>query len=214
MSGGEEPGETANPPRKRRRVLFIAAIAVLVVVVAGSLAAAVFGGGKGKGATPVASPLNGRMAPTLAGATVTGGHASLASYRGRWVFVNFFASWCVPCEQETPALVHFASTHRGSQDPAILGVVFQDDAEDVRSFAKSHHVTWPLLTYTTMDRADSYGVGGIPVTFLVAPDGRVVTKLVGPGIKRGDLDTALAAAQAKAKVSAQPGASTTVVARS
>ena len=162
-------------------------VTVLVIAVASALSVA----GKGNGAAKIASPLIGQPAPPLSGDAVGGGRASLAQYRGRWVIVNFFASWCVPCQKETPELVRFAAGHRGPNDPAILGVVYMDDDNSVRSFIQDHGVTWPLLGYRGTAAADAYGVTGIPVTFLVGPDGRVATKALG-GLRTGQLETFLA----------------------
>jgi cytochrome c biogenesis protein CcmG/thiol:disulfide interchange protein DsbE len=191
--------EPSSAPNRRRRVLIavggVVVVAALVVSVVSALSAS-----NGKGASPVHSALVGKSAPGLAGETVTGGHASLAAYRGRWVIVNFFASWCVPCQKETPELVRFAAAHRGPHDPAILGVVYQDDDGSVRSFIHDHGVTWPLLAYRTIGQAAAYGVAGIPVTFLVSPDGRVATKALG-GLRAGQLDTLLANAQAQTATS-------------
>ena len=188
------PTEPPTQPDRRRRVLIViggvAVVVLLVVSVVSALSAR-----NSKGVSLVHSALIGKPAPGLAGETVTGGHASLAAYRGRWVIVNFFASWCVPCQKETPELVRFAAGHTGAHDPAILGVVYQDDDGSVRSFIHDHHVTWPLLAYRTIDQADSYGVAGIPVTFVISPDGRVAAKALG-GLRAGQLDTLLADAQA------------------
>jgi hypothetical protein len=71
------------------------------------------------GAKLSSTPLIGHPAPPLAGAAVTGGRASLASYRGRWVIVNFFASWCVPCQTETPEPARFADAHPAPADATV-----------------------------------------------------------------------------------------------
>ncbi|GAC1312371.1 MAG: hypothetical protein NVSMB12_02260 [Acidimicrobiales bacterium] len=177
----------SRPKSRRRIVALIGAVAVVVLAVTSALSVA----GKGSGAAKISSVLIGQPAPPLSGDTVGGGPASLAQYRGRWVIVNFFASWCVPCQKETAELVRFAAGHRGPGDPAVLGVVYMDDDNSVRSFIHDHGVTWPLLGYRSTAAADAYGVTGIPVTFLVGPDGRVATKALG-GLRTGQLDTLLA----------------------
>ena len=190
IDGSDDHG----PPSTRRRPIVIVAVAGAVVVVIIAMVSALSLAHKNNGAAKIASVLIGQSAPPLSGETVGGGHASLAGYRGRWVIVNFFASWCVPCQKETPELVRFAADHRGPKDPAILGVVYMDDDNSVRSFIHDHAVTWPLLGYRSAAAADAYGVTGIPVTFLVSPDGRVATKALG-GLRSGQLDTLLADAQ-------------------
>jgi len=191
----DAPAEPTGRSRRPRRGLIAAGAGTLAVIVV-AVGIAVSAARSDPGAKLSSTPLIGRPAPPLAGATVTGGHASLASYRGRWVIVNFFASWCVPCQTETPELARFADAHRAPADPAILGVVYQDDDNSVRDFIRHHQVTWPLLSYAGIDTANAYGVAGIPVTFLVRPDGRVAAKIVG-GLRAGQLDTLLRGAQAK-----------------
>lgn len=192
----DDAGAVEVAKSRWRRVSVAAAVAGGLLMLCVAVGVAVSAAHRDPGATLSGSPLVGRLAPQLAGATVTGGHASLAGYRGRWVVVNFFGSWCVPCEAETAELVRFATAHRGPADPAILGVVYEDDDASVRHFLHRHHVTWPLLSYAGIDAANAYGVAGIPVTFLVGPDDRVAAKIVG-GLRTGQLDTLLADAQAK-----------------
>ena len=79
-------------------------------------------------ATEVDTPLVGQVAPTISGVTLSGGSFDLSALRGRWVVVNFFASWCPPCQQEQPELVAFAYAHRSPGDAALVGVVFDDSA--------------------------------------------------------------------------------------
>ena len=192
----DDDGPVAVGKSRRRRAPVAAAVAGGLLMIGVAVGVAVSAAHHEPGAALSGSPLAGRLAPPLAGATVTGGHASLAGYRGRWVIVNFFGSWCVPCEAETAELTRFAAAHRGPADPAILGVVYQDDDGSVRHFLHRHRVTWPLLSYAGIDAANAYGVAGIPVTFIVGPDGRVAAKIIG-GLRTGQLDTLLADAQAK-----------------
>jgi thiol-disulfide isomerase/thioredoxin len=183
----------AATSRRRRNPIAAAAIGALALIVV-SVGVALWSKPGDRAAMLAASPLVGHFAPPLAGPTVTSGRASLAAYRGRWVFVNFFASWCVPCQAETPELARFADAHRAPDDAAILGVVYQDDDGSVRAFIRTHRVAWPLLSYTGIDAPNGYGVAGIPVTFLVGPDGRVAAKILG-GLRAGQLDSLLVQAE-------------------
>jgi cytochrome c biogenesis protein CcmG/thiol:disulfide interchange protein DsbE len=104
--------------------------------------------------------------------------------------VNFFATWCVPCVQEHPDLVNFSAAHQVQGDAAVLGVVYSDSAQAVRSFRDEKGGTWPMVTDPKGRIALDYGVSGVPESFLVNPDGVVVAKLLG-GVRAGDLDQLL-----------------------
>jgi cytochrome c biogenesis protein CcmG/thiol:disulfide interchange protein DsbE len=131
-------------------------------------------------AVEVNTPLVGERAPPIAGATVTGAAFDLAALRGRWVVVNFFASWCPPCQQEQPDLVTFAAQHRDAGDAAVVGVVFDDAASQARSFVRSSGSFWPTVVDPGGQIALDYGVRGPPETFLVSPGGTVAAHFDGP----------------------------------
>jgi cytochrome c biogenesis protein CcmG/thiol:disulfide interchange protein DsbE len=145
-------------------------------------------------ATEVDTPLVGQSAPGIAGATLGGGPFNLAAERGRWVVVNFFASWCPPCQQEQPELVAFAYAHRAAGDAALVGVVFDDGTSTARSFMRSTGASWPSVVDPGGQIALDYGVRGPPETFLVSPGGTVVAHFDGP-MTNGALDYWLARAE-------------------
>jgi thiol-disulfide isomerase/thioredoxin len=136
------------------------------------------------------NPLDGRPAPPVAGRTVTGVSFRLPDPPGRFVLLNFFASWCVPCQQEGPELVRFAFEHRATHDATVVSVVFQDDAASARNAQALLGATWPTLADPTGSIAQSYGVEHLPTNFLIAPDGRVVA-YIPEGVTAAGLDAVL-----------------------
>ena len=125
------------------------------------------------------SPLIGKPAPAIAGPALNG-HASytLAQFSGQWVLVNFSASWCVPCREETPQLQDFTNEHQRDGRAVVLAVAF--DSSDVGSLAayfRANHATWPAVDDLSAEVA--YGVSQIPQSYLVDPAGTVVAKFFG-----------------------------------
>jgi len=166
----------AGSPRRRHPARWIAG-GVLVV---GAALVVLLATRAPEVATEAATPLLGHEAPALQGTTLTGQRFDLAALRGRFVVVNFFASWCAPCQEEEPGLVTFADHHRGPQDAALVGVVFDDTASDARSFMAGDGADWPALSDPGGASAVDYGVRAPPETFIVSPEGVVVAHLDGP----------------------------------
>ena len=186
-----DPAEEGGAPvatglRRTRKVLWIA-VAVAVVVF---LLVLVLANGEPAATRAVKSPLVGKPAPAIEGTTVDGTEASLADLEGKWVVVNFFATWCVPCRVEHPELVRFSQAHQTAGDAAVLAVVYSDNAQAVREFRDEEGGTWPMLNDPKGRIALDYGVAGIPESFLISPDGVVVAKLLG-GVRAGDLEQLL-----------------------
>jgi cytochrome c biogenesis protein CcmG/thiol:disulfide interchange protein DsbE len=133
------------------------------------------------------SPLVGKPAPAVAGSAITGGPVNLAQYRGRYVVLNFSASWCPACQIEEPQLVDFAAAHRKKADAVVLGVVFADSAANELGFARSNGVTWQVVNDPSGRIALAYGVADPPESFLIGPDGRVLAEILG-GVTASGLD--------------------------
>jgi cytochrome c biogenesis protein CcmG, thiol:disulfide interchange protein DsbE len=153
-------------------------------------------------ATAVQSPLVGHMAPQFSGADIqTRGAApvSLRSLRGHYVFVNFFASWCGPCQQEAPDLISYYYQEAKKSDADLVSVVFHDEVSSAAGFLKAQGAPWPALNDPGGTIAQNYGVTGPPTTFLIDPSGRItVAPETGPATQ-ADLQKMLRQAQKLAR---------------
>lgn len=176
----------------RRQIGLWVAVPVLVVMLGFVIVLGTSDGAKNR---ETESPLIGRQAPSIAGEPLRGdGSYVLAGDRGEWVLVNFFATWCTPCVQEHPELVNFAERHEAAGDAAVVSVVYDADEDNVRDFFEDNGGDWPVVDDPQGRIALSYGVAGVPESYLIAPDGMVVTKIVG-GVTASGLDAVLARAQ-------------------
>jgi len=137
------------------------------------------------------SHLLGEAAPLIEGATASGDWFDLDELRGRWVVVNFFSTSCVPCIVEHPELVAFAESHAATGDASVVSIAFDDSADNVTAFFEANGGDWPVLVADTGRIAVRYGVTGVPESYLVAPNGSVVAKIVG-GVRAADLERLIA----------------------
>jgi len=108
------------------------------------------------------------------------GTGSVGEHRGGWVLVNFWASWCSPCRDESPTLQRFYERNR--DDVAVLGIDTQDLSDDAADFVDEFGLTYPMLRDpdTESPLSDEYGATGLPESFLVDPDGRLAAICRGP----------------------------------
>lgn len=102
----------------------------------------------------------------------------LADYAGKVVIVNFWASWCVPCKQENPALVAVWERYRTS-DVMLIGILYQDSLDSARDYTRRMGNTWPTGIDDDGRVAFAYGVFGIPETFFIGPDGVIAGRHIG-----------------------------------
>lgn len=117
--------------------------------------------------------------PSLKVTTLDGKPYNLASQRGHWVIVNFWATWCVPCIKELPGISQFVATHSNVR---AIGIAYEDtDPSDIRAFLGKHPVSYPIAQ-VTMDKPlkDFDEPLGLPTTWLIAPDGKVAKHFTGP----------------------------------
>jgi len=126
------------------------------------------------------SPLLGHPAPDISGQSVLDGRpVRLSESRGRFVLVNFVASWCVACAEEHGDLIAFSQRHRAAGDAEVLGVVFDDRDADVRRYFEKRGGDWPVVSDPEGRVALDYGVRGPPESFLIDSNGFVISKIIG-----------------------------------
>ena len=123
------------------------------------------------------SEVLGSRVPEVSGPTLDGGTYDIDNARGRWVIVNFFATWCVGCINEHPELVAFDQWAEATGQAEVVAVVFNDSAEEVAAFFATNGGSWPVLTDAALPLA--FQVSQIPETFVVAPNGQVVQHIQG-----------------------------------
>jgi cytochrome c biogenesis protein CcmG, thiol:disulfide interchange protein DsbE len=145
----------------RSSIAVLAALAVVGLLAFGLLS-------KGSAGVQVGDSVPSGSLPRLGG----GGSESLADYRGRWVLVNVWASWCVPCRDEAPALEEFQRQYGGERF-TVLGIDSSDLSEDGLRFVNEFGVSYPQLHDGSGDFADEFGAKGVPESYLVDPRGKV-----------------------------------------
>lgn len=158
---------------RRRRVL----VAVLILApIAALLALLAFGFTREPGYIP--SPLLAKRAPTFTLPLFDGGTLQLEDLRGKVIFLNFWASWCVPCRDEARTL---EAAWRAQRDRGIVfvGIDIQDKEEDARGFLREFEISYPNGMDPGNRIAVDYGVWGVPETFIIDRDGRISYKHVG-----------------------------------
>lgn len=107
-----------------------------------------------------------------------GGEASLEDFRGEWVLLNVWASWCVPCREESPALEEFEKANRGSI--SVLGVDTRDLSGDAMDFLDEYDINYAQIRDASGNYADDLKTTGVPESFLIDPDGNLVERFSGP----------------------------------
>ncbi len=214
MTTEEQPSELEARPQSRREWSgwlrsLVLPLAIVVAIVAGLLyyeSHSGSGSSSDAGFGTVALPVErnptakapssdvGRAAPDFVLQTLDGGSLRLSDLQGHPALVNFWASWCDPCRQETPDLVQFYEQHR-DQGIVVVGVNLQEAATRVRDFTTEFGVDYPVVMDQRGQVARTWHVGGpvegIPASYFIDAKG-VVRKVVLGTLSANDLVDGLA----------------------
>jgi peroxiredoxin len=120
----------------------------------------------------------GERAPDFALPTLSQGSKSLSDFRRQVVVLNFWATWCPPCVEETPGLEQFAETMR-AQGVTVIGVSVDEDGGALETFAAQQRLSFPILRDPHRSVANRYGTFQFPETYIIDQDGKVAEKLIG-----------------------------------
>ena len=167
--------EAAPAPRRPATARRVAALLAVVAVAFLTVLATRQSAEESK----ASSPLLGKVAPEVSGPDLGGDTVRLSQLRGRYVLLNFFASWCVPCQREHDDLIRFQDAHRDTNDATVLAVLFDDEEADARAFFEREGGDWPVLTDAAGRVSLDFGVRGPPESFLISPEGIVLSRIIG-----------------------------------
>ncbi len=108
-----------------------------------------------------------------------GGEVRLSDYRGEWVVVNYWATWCAPCRKEIPDL---SKLHDQRTDVTVLGLAYEElDDSDFYAFLEDFDVTYPILKVNVYEPPEPFGAPmALPTTIILDRQGRAVKAFIGP----------------------------------
>jgi thiol-disulfide isomerase/thioredoxin len=129
-------------------------------------------------ALPASATDIGDSAPSFSRANLAGKQVKLTEYRGKLVLLNFWATWCGPCRKEMPLFSKWQQDY-GAKGLQIIGLSMDDEAATVKEFLTQRPVTYPILMGDAKLGEEFGGVLGLPLSFLIDAQGRVVAKYQG-----------------------------------
>jgi cytochrome c biogenesis protein CcmG/thiol:disulfide interchange protein DsbE len=199
MEAPAEDGTAARGGWDRRRTIAAVVGGVIVAAVIALLAVGLANRDVGtsiqdaldEGERPDAPALSAPVLIAGDGLGPPGTQVSLDDLRGRTVVLNFWASWCEPCEAEAPVLNEVARRYRGSGDTIVLGLDVQDLSGEALAFAREFGIAYPSLREAGDDAYRAYEITGLPETFVIDPEGRIALKVIGQVTDPAQLTTAI-----------------------
>lgn len=172
--------ETASTIRPRPRtgtVIVFAVVALTILAMLALLALAV----RQRGAPPLATG----QAPDLTVQTFDGQSLQLSALRGKPVVINFWASWCIPCRDEAPALQRAWLAYR-DRGLIVLGVDYVDTEVEAKKFIETYQQTYPNGPDLGTRISQAYRISGVPETYFVGKDGRLLQGIDAQGRVKGN----------------------------
>ena len=125
------------------------------------------------------SSLAGKSAENIQLTLANGQSTNLADYKGKVVVLNFWATWCPPCVEETPALVQLQQ-RIAPRNAVVLGVSVDEDESAYRNFLQQHGINYPTSRDASKKSALDYGTSMYPETYVIGRDGKILRKIIGP----------------------------------
>jgi len=125
------------------------------------------------------SSLAGKTAEDINLTLADGQSTALSKYKGKVVVLNFWATWCPPCVEETPALIQLQQ-RIASRNGVVLGVSVDEDDSAYRAFLQQHGINYPTSRDASKRSAVDYGTVMYPETYIIGRDGKILRKIIGP----------------------------------
>jgi cytochrome c biogenesis protein CcmG, thiol:disulfide interchange protein DsbE len=180
----EDTTSPALPPPTRAMRLWQLAIVAILVLFVGILAFRLWD-------TNVSDHRADGLAPDFTFTTFEGETISLADLQGKGVVLNFWASWCDPCRDEA-ALLESAWRREQGNGIVFIGLDYLDQEPSAKAYLEEYGISYPNGPDLQSGAARRYGIKGVPETYFIAPDGKIVQTVIGPITSASQLDTFLA----------------------